>query len=335
MGDYIYRLEGIDHCYGSFHLVIPELIIPTGASLGLAGPNGSGKSTLMRLLAKLEEPMSGTITYSPAPGGRAHHSVTMLQQDAYLLKRKVYDNVVYGLKARGERGDLKERAAAALKMVNLDPGLFMNRRWHHLSGGESQRVALAARIILQPRVLLLDEPVANVDEESSHVISEAIRRMKSEHNTTVIVSSHDLTWLSSVTESILKLSNGKILGSGNSNILKGPWKKGSDLLWHMELPGGARVYSSGPHAGETVAVLHPNDILLAKKRPSGTSARNCLEGVVRLMVSENSGAVIRVEAEVSGKVFNVFITKASASKMQIYPGSKVYLLFKAASIMWL
>jgi tungstate transport system ATP-binding protein len=219
-------------------------------------------------------------------------------------------------------------------MVNLDPDKFMGRKWHQLSGGEAQRVALAARIILKPEVLLLDEPVANVDEESSRIISEAIRTMKSRHNTTVIVSSHDLTWLASVTENIIKMSNGKILGSGNSNILNLRWIKGKEQLWHASLPGGAKIFSSGPHEGETVAVLPPNDIILSKKKASETSAQNCLEGTVRLMVSENSGSVIRVEADVSGKTFNAYITKSSAARMQLYPGSKVYLMFKATSIVW-
>lgn len=332
MGQYIYELNNIEHVYGHFKLQVADMKIARGASLGLAGPNGSGKSTLMRLLARLEDPGAGTIIYSP--GVKHRHSVTMLQQDAYLLKRNVYDNVAYGLIARGDRAELREKVAAALKTVNLDPAKFMGRKWHQLSGGEAQRVALAARIILKPEVLLLDEPVANVDEESSRIISEAIRTMKSRHNTTVIVSSHDLTWLSSVTESIIKMSNGKILGSGNSNILKGPWIKGKDMLWHASLPGGEKIYSSGPHEGETIAILHPNDIMLSKKKPAGTSAQNCLEGVVKLMVSENSGAVIRVEAEVSGKTFNAYITKASASRMKIYPGSRVYLVFKATSIVW-
>lgn len=332
MSEYIYELNNIEHRYGKFKLLVPELKIEKGASLGLAGPNGSGKSTLMRLLARLEEPMSGNLLYSP--GGRRHHSVTMLQQDAYLLKRRVYDNVAYGLRARGEKTGLKEKIEEALKTVNLDPEKFMGRKWHQLSGGEAQRVALAARIILKPEVMLLDEPVANVDEESSRVISETIRTMRSRHNTTVIVSSHDITWLASVTENIIKLSNGKILGSGNSNILNLRWIKGKEQLWHASLPGGVKIYSSGPHSGETVAVLHPNDIILSRKKSAGTSAQNCLEGVVKLMVAENSGSVIRVEAEVSGKTFNAYITKASASRMQLYPGSKVYLLFKATSIVW-
>ncbi len=332
MNKNIYELENIEHGYGKFKLLVPDLKITKGESLGLAGPNGSGKSTLMRLLAGLEEPAEGRLVYSPE--GRKHHAVTMLQQDAFLLKRRVYDNVVYGLRARGEKSGLKERVEEALKTVNLDPVKFMGRKWHQLSGGEAQRVALAARIILKPEVLLLDEPVANVDEESSRVISETIRTMRSRHNTTIIVSSHDLTWLASVTENIIKLSNGKILGSGNSNILGGPWIKGRDMLWHVALPGGEKIYSSGPHEGETVAVLHPNDIILSKKKSAGTSAQNCLEGVVKLMVAENSGAVIRVESEVSGKTFNAYITRSSAARLQLYPGSKVYLMFKATSIVW-
>ncbi len=332
MNDYIYELQDIEHRYGHFILQIPEFRLARGSSIGLSGPNGSGKSTLMRLLAKLEEPMEGHLQFSPK--GKGIRSVTMLQQDAYLLKRNVYDNIAYGLRVRGEKSEIRERVASALETVNLDPAKFMHRKWHQLSGGEAQRVALASRIVIRPEVLLLDEPVANVDEESSRIISEAIRKMKSEHDATVIVSSHDLTWLSSVTENIIKLSAGRILGTGNSNIINGPWTRGGDMLWYTTLPEGARIYSSGPHTGESIAVLHPNDIIISAKKIRRISAQNCLEGIVQLMVSENSGAVIRVETMVSGKVFNAYITKSSASKMKIFPGSRIFLVFKATSIVW-
>ena len=158
-------------------LNLSELDIRAGEILGIRGHNGSGKSTLLRIIALLEPPDSGTVLFEGRPAGTddlyLRRQVTLLLQTPYLLSRSVASNVAYGLRVRGIRNasELQNRIAASLLAVGLDPAVFLHRRRHELSGGECQRVALAARLALRPRVLLMDEPTASVDQQSAERIA--------------------------------------------------------------------------------------------------------------------------------------------------------------------
>ena len=327
----LYELYDIEHGYKDFSLNIPSLKIERGSACGLSGPNGSGKSTLMRLMSFLERPVTGRIIFNSISTDRV--KAAMLQQDPYLLKRTVYENVSYGLKIKKDFKDIKKRSAEVLETVNLNSNIFMNRKWFELSGGEQKRVALASRLILKPEALLLDEPTANVDAESSRAIVNAINRMRTERSITLIISSHDLTWLDSVTDHIYKLYNGKLAGSGNANLIPGPWIEDSDNLWYTKLPGGCKIFSTKPYETSAPAILYPHDIIVSEKKLSNISAINNIEAKVKLLSEENSGK-IRLEAEVSSFTINCYITASSAAKMNLIPGKKVYLIFKATSLIW-
>ena len=210
----LYELLDVAQHYGDREVLrVPELAIEERTITGLAGPNGSGKSTLIRLLAFLEAPRSGRIVY----GGKARQpgengvrrEVTLLTQEPYLLKRSVSANVAYGLKVRG-RGGETGRVEEALAMVGLPAEKFARRAWYELSGGEAQRVALAARLVLRPRVLLMDEPTASLDEESAHLIHDAALTAREQWGTTLVVVSHDAGWLSRVADDILYMRAGRL-----------------------------------------------------------------------------------------------------------------------------
>ncbi len=328
----IYKLNNIKHSYDKFTLNIPEFSIDTGTSTGLSGPNGSGKSTLLRILALLENPDQGSVLFNNKHNSNT--AVTLLQQDPYLLKRSVFDNVSYGLIVKKEKGNLKQRAAEALEVVSLDPDKFMNRRWFELSGGEAQRVALASRIILKPAVLLLDEPVANVDIETSRTISEAIKTMQKDFSTTLVITSHDMTWLTNVTDKIWKMHNGQITGTGNVNIISGPWLKNKNNLFQTKLPGGENIFAANPPEKDSVAILQPEEIIIAEKDIENISAMNKLKGTIKTMYKDKMSGDIRLDIEVSGKNFTALITETSAIKMNILPGKSIHLIFKATSFTW-
>ncbi|KHK03239.1 energy-coupling factor ABC transporter ATP-binding protein [Desulfovibrio sp. TomC] len=210
----LYELDGVVQRYGEREVLrIRDLSIAEGVILGLAGPNGGGKSTLLRLLAFLEFPAEGLIRYQGEPTvGREYvlrGEVTCFPQEPYLLKRSVRANVGYGLSVRGET-DVRARVDAALALVGLDPGRFAGRMWHQLSGGEVKRVALAARLALHPRVLLLDEPTANLDRDSAELVRRAVVAAREEHGTTLVISGHDHTWLRAICDDILWLRDGGI-----------------------------------------------------------------------------------------------------------------------------
>ncbi|SIN99964.1 energy-coupling factor ABC transporter ATP-binding protein [Halodesulfovibrio marinisediminis] len=210
----LYQLSNIVQTYGGRTvLTIDSLTLESGTITGIIGPNGSGKSTLMRMLAFLEAPKSGTLLFRDAEASITDTSlrreVTLLTQQPYLLKRTVKENVEYGLRVRG-MSNITDMAATALEEVGLSPETFLNRNWFELSGGEAQRVALAARLAINPSVLLMDEPTSSLDEESTERIRNAAIRAKAERNTSLVIVSHDREWLTSVSDRTILIRNGKI-----------------------------------------------------------------------------------------------------------------------------
>ena len=197
-------------------LNLSELDIRAGEILGIRGHNGSGKSTLLRIIALLEPPDSGTVLFEGRPAGTddlyLRRQVTLLLQTPYLLSRSVASNVAYGLRVRGIRNasELQNRIAASLLAVGLDPAVFLHRRRHELSGGECQRVALAARLALRPRVLLMDEPTASVDQQSAERIALAARHA-ADSGSAVVVVSHDHEWITPLSDRLVTLREGKLV----------------------------------------------------------------------------------------------------------------------------
>ena len=210
----LYELDHVVQRYGEREVLhMDALAVPEGAIIGLVGPNGGGKSTLLRLLAFLEAPAEGTILYRGEPtAGREYAlrgEVTCFPQEPYLLKRSVRANVAFGLEARGAT-DVAERVASSLALVGLDPARFAGRMWHQLSGGEVKRVALAARLALRPRALLLDEPTANLDRDSAELVRRAVATARERHGTTLVISGHDHEWLKAICDDMLWIRDGRL-----------------------------------------------------------------------------------------------------------------------------
>jgi energy-coupling factor transporter ATP-binding protein EcfA2 len=178
----IYYLSNIKKYHKSQLAVdIESLTFSPGSITGLIGPNGSGKSSLLRLLAFVDSPSEGSIFFKSrktAPfDASVRFQVSLLPQEPYLMKRSVFDNIAYGLVLRGiDRSAHAKAVADALALVGLSDEEFAGRSWYQLSGGEAQRVALAARLVLRPDVLLLDEPTASVDAASAQQIKASALR---------------------------------------------------------------------------------------------------------------------------------------------------------------
>ncbi len=192
--DLVYRIEELQKEYAGRTVVeIERLDVRRGEVLALVGPSGSGKSTLLRLLNFLEPPTAGRLTYrGRAIQGSApldlRREVTTVFQRPILLKASVRDNVAYGMKLRawpvnGKVNELIER-------VGL--GTLARFPAHKLSGGEMQRVALARALVIEPAVLLLDEPTANLDPYNVGLIEDIVRQHNREHGTTVVLVTHNV-----------------------------------------------------------------------------------------------------------------------------------------------
>jgi len=197
MNDFIYRLQNVAKDYdGRRVLQVDNLKIGRGEIFGLVGPSGAGKSTLLRLFNFLESPTTGRIRFLDAEFGANQpmplayrRRVTTVFQRPVLLNRSVRSNVSYGLRLRGQR-NADRRVEAALEQVGLQQ--LMRQRARTLSGGEAQRVALARAIALQPDVLLLDEPTANLDPYNIGLIEEIVQTLNQERGTTVVLVTHNV-----------------------------------------------------------------------------------------------------------------------------------------------
>ena len=195
MSENTYEVRDLRRDYlGRTVLSLPSLTVGEGERLALVGPSGAGKSTLLRLLNFLEPPTSGSIRFCgrEVPSGAApielRRQVTTVFQRPVLLEADVTTNARYGLQLRGLRRDAAVRAL--LERVGLGPLMHASAR--RLSAGEMQRVALARALLIEPRVLLLDEPTANLDPYNIGLIEEIVGEHCRQHGTTVILVTHNI-----------------------------------------------------------------------------------------------------------------------------------------------
>jgi tungstate transport system ATP-binding protein len=213
----LYHLAGVEARYqDKTALVVDELALRGGQLNVVAGLNGSGKSTLLNVLALLMQPTQGVVKFS---GKRVRwertqlrelrRSVTLVHQSPFLFRGSVASNVSYGAKARGITGvALQERVRESLELVGLSG--FEARNASRLSGGEARRVALARALACDPEVILLDEPLAYVDESSTKIIETLLVRLV-DRGILVVVSSHDPTLGLRLNARTIRLRQGRLV----------------------------------------------------------------------------------------------------------------------------
>ncbi len=336
----IYELMDVTQSYGGRTVLeVPEMKIGKGSIVGITGPNGSGKSTLLRILAFLERPVGGRVYFKGEPvidiDETLRREATLLLQESKLLKRTVFENVAYGLKARGMKEGISRKVNQTLEMVGLDPVDFAGRLWFQLSGGESQRVALASRLVLRPEVLILDEPTASIDAGSGRIIARAIVDARERLGTTIVLVSHDIDWAYAASDEVISMFSGRIRSRTIENIIPGPWKDCPDGTSCRYLENGQVIRAvRRPEEGYSTGLLDPDDIILSLNDPGNTSARNTIRGTVVRMNLENEEGNVLVTVNAGGTVFTSRVTTGSLSKLGIVPGSPVIIVFKANSIRW-
>lgn len=215
MSELDYRLTDVTKSHsGRQVLHVERLDVHRGETLCLVGPTGAGKSTLLRLLAGVEQPTSGNLTYrehSIAGVGlpvSVRRSITLVFQRPHVLNRTVWQNVDYGLRLR-RAGDRPERIRDILHRLAL-AGLASHSA-RKLSGGEAQLVALARAIVLQPEVLLLDEPTANLDPGRVALVEQVIRDVQHERRTTVVWSTHNIFQARRLAQRVALLLDGRLV----------------------------------------------------------------------------------------------------------------------------
>jgi iron(III) transport system ATP-binding protein len=212
------RLENVTKNFGATRAVDQvSLTIAAGELFFLLGPSGCGKTTLLRMLAGFVEPDAGAVYFdAQAMTGvppRRRGTGMVFQSYALWPHRTVAGNVAYGLEVRGlARAEINRKVQDALKLVRLE-GLEQ-RRPAQLSGGQQQRVALARALVIQPRVLLLDEPLSNLDARLRVEMREEIRRIHQETGLTMVYVTHDQKEALALADRIAIMHRGRLVQVG-------------------------------------------------------------------------------------------------------------------------
>ncbi|MGE5259123.1 MAG: energy-coupling factor ABC transporter ATP-binding protein [Hyphomicrobiales bacterium] len=339
MGTALYALRGLSHVYrGHVVLSIDRLELPRGGIIGIIGPNGSGKSTFLRLAGFIEKPTQGEILFEGKPVGpfssEVRNRVALLPQEPFLMKRTVLNNVAYGLRIRKVVDNIEERVDRALSYVGLNGKDFAQRPSFALSGGEAQRVALAARLILKPEVLLLDEPTASIDSLSAQLIKDAALKAGRDWGTTLIIASHDWQWLYGVCDKVFHLLKGRFLSTGRENVLFGPWEPMENGLWGRTLSDGQRVRVPKPPEPLAAAVIE--NVFIAAEAISccGSVGQVILSGqITRLALEKASGAIV-ASVLVANLPFTGILTERQVCEHALYPGRMAHICYAIDSVKW-
>ncbi len=329
-----------------------ELEVAPGETLAIVGPNGAGKTTLLRALAGLE-PLSegavlldGEVLEDPARGVRVppeRRSTGVVFQDRLLFPHlDALDNVAFGLRCRGvRRGAARARAGTWLETAGL--GDRVHRRVGELSGGEAQRVALGRALVLEPRLLLLDEPLAALDAGTHVEMCRTLRALLATSSGSHVLVTHDPLDAATLASKVAVLEGGRVVQAGTfAEITARPRSRyvadlvGVNLVsgvgrgHHVRSDDGFELTTATPVDGPVLLVVHPRAVSLHLGRPEG-SPRNVWQGTVDSV--DRSYDDERVRVRVTGPVDCVAeVTAPALAALDVVPGARVWVSIKASEV---
>jgi len=327
-----------------------SITVDQGEVVALLGPNGSGKTTLLRAIAGLAPFSSGQVrldgkvledpaTHVYVPTER--RPIGFVFQDYLLFPHlTVQENVAFGLRSRGvARQVAAERATRWLDRVGLKD--YARARPAELSGGQRQRVALARALAPDPRLLLLDEPLAALDATTRADVRRDLKRHLESFEGIRLVVTHDPLEAVALADRLIVMENGHLVQTGTAaevtehprsqyvadlvgvNLLRGEAGNGS-----VKLASGQVVAAAGAELGEVFVVVHPRAVAVHRTHPEG-SPRNVWSG--RASSIELMGNRVRVR--IDGAVPLVAeVTPAALRELNLVEGSEVWLSFKATDV---
>ncbi|NLC04322.1 MAG: ATP-binding cassette domain-containing protein [Tissierellia bacterium] len=205
-------IENLKKRYGDkVVLDIDYLEIESGKITGITGHNGSGKTTLLNIISGIDREYEGKVTYDgKILNQEIEDNMTYVFQKPYLFRRKSYDNIIYPLKLRKyDKMKIKTLLSNTIKNLNIED--LMNLKGNKLSGGETQKVALARALVFQPDLLLLDEFTSNIDPDYIKVMEKEVKRFNESAKATIIVVTHNIEQSIRLCDNIIHLNNGKVV----------------------------------------------------------------------------------------------------------------------------
>ena len=334
-----------------------SLSVAKGKTLVLIGENGAGKSTVLNLISGLLPPdsgeviLKGRVLYSQADqidvAAEYRNIGHLFQSYALFPHLSVFDNVAFGLRCRKmPKMELASRVRGYLEEMNL-AGLS-GERVGNLSGGQRQRVALARALILEPDLLLLDEPLAALDVKSQATMRRELRESISLAGIPAIVVTHNFEEVLALADRVAVMNQGRIVQTGPpdevfhrpncefiahftgiENIFRGVCSKDSGI---STITIGSRsiitASNSCKEGTEVYATIRPEDVLISRT-PVTSSARNSLPG--RITGIANNGLFVKLTVDAGMRIVSV-LTRQGFEEMGLSVGDQVHLTFKAAAV---
>jgi len=352
------RLEQVSKRYGQREVLSGiSLSLSQGELLTLLGPSGAGKTTLMRIINLLEHPSSGRIFFrgrdllqlSGEELLEVRRRMVMVFQKPVMFSGSVYYNLAFGLRVRRvPEQEIRRRVKEALELVGMQG--YEDRDARTLSGGEAQRIAFARAMVLEPELVLLDEPTTSLDPVMEGRVHEIIAKMR-ERGMTIILTTHKQHEALSLGDRIAVLRGGRLqqVGSpkevvysprtrfvaeftGMCNIYEGEVVEAGGEECRVKVGEVVLSIRGSAPAGERVCVgIRPEDVMLIRTDvPLSRRHRNLLRGVVR-EISPQGGAMLRLHISGSLEVL-ADVPRHVVEKMSIRPGGEVVYSLKASCL---
>jgi ABC-type Fe3+/spermidine/putrescine transport system ATPase subunit len=345
----VIELAGVRVAHGARAVLdVPALAVQAGETLGVMGPNGAGKSTLLRVLGLLEPPSTGTVRFrgevvTPAQGLPVRRRMASVFQEPLLADTTVFDNAAMGLRFRGvSRAEARPRVQAWLERFGI--GALGDRPARTLSGGEAQRVALTRALVVEPELLLLDEPFAALDQPTRESLIQDLRGVLRADRVTAVLVTHHRGEALALGDRLAVLIGGRILQMGPAaqvfqrpdsedvarfvgleTILAGCVRERRvDGVLLVEAEGQTVEVAAPGEPGERVLLaLRPEDLRLARAE-AFPGAANRLTGRVAHVVP--APLHVRVVVDCGFPVVAV-VSHRTASDLSLVPGLPVTVSF--------
>ncbi len=328
-----------------------SLRIAQGEFVAILGPSGCGKTTTLNLLAGFALPTSGEILIDQVSVARVpphkRNIGVVFQSYALFPHLTVFDNVAFGLRMRKvAAADIATRVRRALDIVQLGP--LEERHTKQLSGGQQQRVALARALVIEPALLLLDEPLSNLDASLREQMRFEIREIQKRVDITTVFVTHDQSEAMAAADRLVIMNKGRVLQAGTvreiygapadpfvasfigqANVISGRAVTMNGSRVQIELPNGDLVIGARPPGlqdnSSAVIILRPEDLVISAEQLPG---QNALSGTIKRV--SFLGSTVNVGVQVAGQVISVL-----APRDQVLPaeGQAVFVTWKETAAM--
>ncbi len=343
-------IENLSLHFDEFHLHDVSFELQKGEYLTIIGPTGAGKTILLESLIGFWKPDEGRIYLE---GRDLTHElpekrrIGIVYQDYALLPHfTVFQNIAYGLKKKRNH-HIEEKVTEMAATLNIEH--LLHRKPERLSGGEQQRVALARALIVEPKLLLMDEPLSALDQQTRRDIRCLLRHLIQRREITVIHVTHDLDDVWALASHVAILGKGRLLQTGSleevfhrpqsdfiasfvgATMLQGTVQSRSNGISTISINGFSLLSADDAEPGADVnVVIRPENIVISKKKPLTASTQNVLPTTLEEILCEGKSSMLLLK--IHDTCFDVFVGNNAVERFQLQQGDTLYAIITCSNV---